>query len=641
MKKNINITLKNNQVISVENDLSIYEIAGKISTSLKKSALFALLDNNVVDLHTQVTNDATLEIITSSSDKNYFGIINHSCAHLLAYAIMELFPETKFWVGPNIKEGFYYDFDSSIPITNEDLPKIEQMMQKLLKTGFKISKEIVSKTGAKKIFHNNKYKLALIDKIDSEISLYHFGKFVDLCRGPHVFFAKELSNFKLLSVSGAYFEGNEKEKMLTRIYGTCWASKEELDKYLTILQLRKERDHRKIGKDLKIFMFDQLVGQGLPIWLPNGAVVKNEIAKYIREEEENYGFEFLQTPIMGSIELYKTSGHAEHYLGNMYPIMKVDNEQLVLRPMSCPHHCIVYRSEIHSYRELPIRYAEEVLQHRYEASGALTGLERVRAMSLTDSHIFCNFATLEKEFLNLIAFITKILATLKINVKEFRLSLRDPKDHKGFFNDDNMWDNAEQTLAKILKKAKIDYVEAIGDAAFYGPKLDIQVETILGHQITLATLQLDFLLPKRFELFYINERGEKEVPIMIHRGLVGTYERLVSILLEQTNGNLPIWMAPKQVAIIPVHESHIDYCTQIIQEFKKNKIRFLFQDNDERLSYKIRESQTQKIPYQIIIGDKEKETQTVQARKYGSKDSISYSLNEFIELIKLEIANKN
>ncbi|NQZ65962.1 MAG: threonine--tRNA ligase [Mycoplasmatales bacterium] len=563
--------------------------------------------------------------------------LNHSSAHLLAAAVLKLFPNTKLAIGPSIEEGFYYDFEFENPITDADLVKIERQMKKIASGGYKIEK-----TNSINLA-NQPYKLELkneFEKDGKEITYYGMinpsngeSIFTDLCAGGHIDSISSIKNFKLLSLAGAYWRGDSNNIQLTRIYGTSWETKEELDAYMKLLADRKERDHRKIGKDMNIFMFSHLTGQGFPIWLEDGTIVKNKIQSYLREAEKRYGFREVQTPSFGSEELYKTSGHLDHYKDDMFPTLVVDNERLVMRPMTCPHHVIIYSDKRRSYKELPIRMSEHAKLYRYEKSGALNGLERVRSMELTDSHIFARRDQISNEFKNAYALIQEVLKKFNIKIDYISLSLRDPKEKDKFYDNDEMWNDAENQLRNFLNEIKVEYKEVIGEAAFYGPKIDIQVKTALGHEITMSTLQLDFLLPEKFNITYIDDNDNRIRPVIIHRGLIGTYERFIAILLEQTKGDLPFWISPRQVTIIPIsHDEHLEYATKIAKKLENEGLSVKLDDRNERLAKKIREAQKSKTKFQIVIGDKEIENNNINVRAYGSDKQTAMKLEDFIKI---------
>ena len=559
--------------------------------------------------------------------------LNHSCAHLLAQAVKHLYPNAKFWVGPVISEGFYYDIDlGGYTLTDEDLDKISKEMKKIVKDGKRIYREEISREEALEKFKDDPYKIDIINELpeDEVISCYTQGDFTDLCRGPHVDSVKECKNFKLLKVSGAYYKGDSKNKVLQRIYGVCFDTKDDLDKHLALLEEAKERDHRKIGKELDLFMGHELVGPGLQMWLPNGAMVRYELEKYIKEKEMKLGYEHVYTPYLASTELYKVSGHWDHYKEDMFPTMKMDNEELVLRPMNCPHHMLIYKHKLHSYRDLPIRIGELAPDFRYEASGAVCGLERVRQMCQNDAHLFVRPDQIKEEVSNVVNLILEVYKDFNITDYAFRLSLRDKNNTEKYFDDDEMWEKAESELRKVLTELGIDFYEAPGEAAFYGPKLDVQIKSAIGHDVTLSTCQLDFLLPERFDLNYIDENGQKARPVVIHRAILGTFDRFMAFLIEETKGAFPLWLAPIQVNIIPVNnEYHLKYAEKVMKKLEEKNIRVKLDDRDEKLSYKMRESQSQKILYTVIIGDKEKDNNTVSYRLFGHKETETLSLKEF------------
>ena len=571
-------------------------------------------------------------------------ILNHSCAHLLAHAIKHLYPEAKFWVGPVISEGFYYDIDLGDKVISEDdLAKITKEMKKIVKSDKLIKKIELTKDEALTMFKEDPYKIDLINEMPEgeHITAYKQDDFTDLCKGPHVKSTKELKHFKLLKVSGAYYKGDANNKVLQRVYGVCYPTSEELEEHLKLLEEAKERDHRKLGKELELFTTDKLVGAGLPMWLPNGAVVRCELENYIRNKEIKEGYHHVYTPSLGSTELYKISGHWDHYKDDMFPIMKMDNEELVLRPMNCPHHMLIYRHNIHSYRDLPIRIGELAPDFRYEASGAVCGLERVRQMCQNDAHLFVRPDQIKDEVAKVVNLILSVYKDFNITNYSFRLSLRDKEDKEKYFDDDKMWDKAESELRKVLDELNLDYYEAKGEAAFYGPKLDVQIKSAIGHDVTLSTCQLDFLLPERFDLTYVDQNGEKVRPVVIHRAILGTFDRFMAYLIEETKGAFPTWLAPIQVNIIPVNnEYHLEYGTDIYNLLKDNNIRVKLDDREEKLGYKMRESVTHKIPFALILGDKEKAENLVSFRKYGTTDTVTVTKEEFLTLIKDTIINK-
>lgn len=566
-------------------------------------------------------------------------VMNHSCAHLLAQAVQHLYPNAKFWVGPVIEEGFYYDIDlGDTVIKEEDLEKIEKEMKKIAKDGKRIVRHELTKEEALERFKNDPYKIDLINRMDENstvISCYTQGDFTDLCRGPHVETVKELKYFKLLKVSGAYWKGDAKNKMLQRIYGVCFDNEEDLNSYLTELAEAKERDHRKIGKDLSIFMTSDLVGKGMPLWLPNGAIIRKQLENYIYEKERKMGYLHVYTPCVGTTELYKTSGHWDHYKENMFPMMKVDDEEFVLRPMNCPHHMLIYANELHSYRDLPIRIGEFATDFRYEASGAVKGLERVRCMCQNDAHLFVTPEQIKEEFKKVVSLILDVYKDFGFKNYSFRLSLRDPEDKEKYFDDDEMWNTAEDKLREVLNEYGCPYKEAIGEAAFYGPKLDVEVKPAVGPEVTLSTCQLDFLLPRRFDLSYIDKDGSKKTPVVIHRAIFGTFDRFTAFLMEETKGAFPLWLCPTEVNIIPVNNDyHLEYAKEVYKDLDDMNIRVNLDDRNEKLSYKMRESQTKKNPITLILGDKEVENNTISYRKFGSTETYTLPKSDFYKLVK-------
>ena len=572
--------------------------------------------------------------------------LNHSCAHLLAQAVKHLYPEAKFWVGPVIEEGFYYDIDlGDKVIVEEDLPKIEKEMKKCAKDAKNIIRKEISKEEALKEFKDDPYKVDLISRMDEDettISTYSQGDFTDLCRGPHVENTKVLKNFKLLKVSGAYWKGDANNKMLQRIYGVCFETPEDLEAHIKELEEAKERDHRKIGKDLGIFLIDDLVGKGLPMYLPNGFIMWNLLENYIRDKEIKRGYKHVQTPPLGNVDLYRTSGHLEHYKDAMFPIMEVEGEEFVLRPMNCPHHMVIYGNDIHSYRELPIRIAEIARDCRYETSGSLKGVERVRTFCQNDCHIFCTPEQIEDEFKGVVDLILEVYKEMGIKDYRFELSLRDPEDKVKYYDDDEMWNNAENKLREVLNDLKIDYVEKIGEAAFYGPKLDVQVKPAVGNEYTLSTCQLDFCLPMRFDLKYVDADGEKKTPVVIHRAILGSIDRFIAFYLEETKGVLPLWLAPVQMKVLPVNSEYQgEYAKEVTEWLKDNGIRAELDDRNEKLGYRLREVQTSKIPYTIILGDNEKDNKEISFRLYGEKETTTMSQKDFLKHVKKKIETKS
>lgn len=642
----INITFPDGAVREFESGITTFDIAQSISNSLAKKALAGKFNGQLIDTNRPIDTDGSIEIVTPDHE-DAFGVLRHSAAHLFAQAAKRLFPDIHLGVGPAIAEGFYYDTDnSSGQISNEDLPRIEAEMQKIVKENYPCIREEVTKEEALEIFKDDPYKIELINEHSDDaagLTIYRQGEFVDLCRGPHVPSTGRIQVFHLLNVAGAYWRGNSDNAMMQRVYGTAWFDKKDLKAYLTRLEEAKERDHRKLGKELDLFMISQDVGQGLPFWLPDGATIRRTLERYITDKELASGYQHVYTPPLASVELYKTSGHWEHYQEDMFPTMDMgDGEEFVLRPMNCPHHIQVYKNHVHSYRELPIRIAELGMMHRYEKSGALSGLQRVREMTLNDGHLFVTPEQIQEEFQRALQLIIDVYEDFNLTDYRFRLSYRDPKDTEKYYDNDEMWENAQSMLKAALDEMGVEYFEAEGEAAFYGPKLDIQVKTALGNEETLSTIQLDFLLPERFDLKYIGADGEEHRPVMIHRGVISTMERFTAILIETYKGAFPTWLAPHQVTVIPIsNEAHIDYAWEVAKALRDRGIRADVDDRNEKMQYKIRASQTSKIPYQLIVGDKEMEDKSVNVRRYGSKATHTESLSEFMDTILADIARKS
>ena len=570
---------------------------------------------------------------------------NHSCAHLLAQAVKHLYPDAMFWVGPVVETGFYYDIDlGDEVIKEEDLEKIEKEMKKISKDGKRIVRHELTKDEALEMFKNDPYKIDLISRMDEDntvISCYTQGDFTDLCRGPHVDTVKELKYFKLLKVSGAYWKGDAKNKMLQRIYGICFDNEEDLNNYLAELEDAKERDHRKIGKELDIFMSDDLIGRGLPMFLPNGYIIWQELENYIKAKERKLGYQHVMTPCVGTVDLYKTSGHWDHYKDNMFPAMELEGESFVLRPMNCPHHMMIYANKLHSYKDLPIRIGEIAHDFRFEASGAVKGIERGRHFCQNDAHLFVTPEQIKDEFKRVVDLIFDVYKDFNITDYRCVLSLRDPEDKEKYHPDDEMWNKAESELREVLNELGIEYTEEIGEAAFYGPKLDVNVKPAVGNEYTLSTCQLDFCLPAKFDLKYIDQDGVKKTPVVLHRAILGSIDRFMAYILEETKGALPLWLSPVMINIIPVNnEYHLEYANKLYYKLLDEDFRVAIDNRDEKLGYKIRESQTKKIPYTLVIGDKEKDSDIITYRKYGHQESTSVSVKEFVNMIHDEIKNK-
>lgn len=571
--------------------------------------------------------------------------LNHSCAHLMAQAIRHLYPQAKFWVGPVVAEGFYYDVDfGDHAFKEEDLAAIEKEMKKIAKRGFKIIRKEISKEEALEMFKDDEYKLDLISNLeDGNITCYEQGDFTDLCRGPHVDNVKLCRYFKLLKHSGAYWKGDKNNKVLQRIYGVCFPTAEELEEHLKLLEEAKERDHRKIGKDMNLFMVDDLVGRGLPMFLPKGYVIWQELENYIKDKERKLGYQHVMTPCVGTVNLYKTSGHWDHYKENMFPPMEMEGESFVLRPMNCPHHMMIYANTQHSYKDLPIRIGEIAHDFRFEASGTLKGIERGRHFCQNDAHLFVTPEQIKDEISRVVDLIFSTYEDFGITDYRCVLSLRDPEDKEKYHDDDEMWNKAESALREVMNELGLEYTEEIGEAAFYGPKLDVNVKPAVGNEITLSTCQLDFCLPAKFQLTYVDKDGEMKTPVVLHRAILGSLDRFMAYILEETKGNLPTWLAPIQVKVMPVKTDDDDlnaYANEICELLEAQNIRVDLDNRAEKLGYRMREGQIQKVPYLLVIGFNEKDNRTVSYRLHGEKDTTVVGLDEFVEKLVDEIKNK-
>ncbi|MDQ0270072.1 threonine--tRNA ligase [Cytobacillus purgationiresistens] len=644
MSEMIKVSFPDGAVKEFPKGTTTEDIAASISPGLKKKAIAGKVNQEMFDLRRPIDADAEVEIVTQGSDEA-LEVLRHSSAHLMAQAIKRLYKNVKLGVGPVIEGGFYYDIDLEESLTPEDLSVIEKEMKKIINENIDIVRKEVSREEAMALYKGigDEYKLELIEAIPANetVTLYEQGDFFDLCRGVHVPSTGKLKEFKLLSIAGAYWRGDSDNKMLQRIYGTAFFKKEDLAEHLRLLEEAKERDHRKIGKELNLFMNSQKVGQGLPIWLPKGATIRRNIERYIVDKEQRLGYDHVYTPIMANVELYKTSGHWDHYQEDMFPVMDMDNEQLVLRPMNCPHHMMIYKNGIHSYRELPIRIAELGTMHRYEMSGALSGLQRVRGMTLNDAHLFVRPDQIKEEFKRVVHLILEVYKDFDIKDYSFRLSYRDPQDTEKYFDDDVMWEKAQSMLKEAMDEIGLPYFEAEGEAAFYGPKLDVQVKTALGKDETLSTVQLDFLLPERFDLTYVGEDGKPHRPVVIHRGVVSTMERFVAFLIEEYKGAFPTWLAPVQVQVIPVSpDVHFDYAKQVQEQLQLEGFRVELDDRNEKIGYKIREAQMQKTPYMLVVGDNEVAEKAVNVRKYGEQKSETLSFEDFKSNLIKEVERK-
>ncbi|MBQ9267790.1 MAG: threonine--tRNA ligase [Clostridia bacterium] len=637
----IHITLKDGSVMEQEAGLSIYEIAEKISKRLAEAATSALLNGEVVDLRTVLNEDCNLQILTFD-DAEGKGAYWHTTSHVMAQAIKRLFPDTKLTIGPSIAEGFYYDFDPVNNFTEEDKLKIEEEMKKIVKEDLPIERFELPRDEAIKLMEGRgeSYKVELINDLPEgeAISFYQQGEFVDLCRGPHLMSTGKIKALKILSSSSAYWRGDAKNKALQRVYGISFTKNSELEEYVTRLEEAKERDHRKLGKELGIFMTNDLTGKGLPLYLPNGYIIWEQLENYIKGKEKKLGYKHVLTPPLGTVDLYKTSGHWEHYKDSMFPKMEVEDEEFVLRPMNCPHHMMIYANDIHSYRDLPIRIGEIGRDCRFEASGTLKGIERVRTFCQNDAHLFVTREQIEPEFKSVVDLILEVYQELGIENYRFELSLRDPADTVKYYPDDEMWNTAEDTLRQVLNDIGIEYVEKIGEAAFYGPKLDVQVKPAVGNEYTLSTCQLDFCLPMRFELSYIDTDGQKKTPVVLHRAILGSIDRFMAFYLEETKGALPTWLSPVQVKILPIStEKHSDYAKKVESELREAGFRVEVDNRNEKIGYKIREAQSQKVPYMLVVGDKEVEAGTVGVRNRKDGDLGAMSVEDFKNKLKEEV----
>lgn len=640
MVEHISVTLPDGSVKVVNQGTTPKDIAASIAKSLEKKGLAAKWNGELIDFSRSLNEDGVLEIVTPDHE-DALSVLRHSTAHLMAQAIKRLYPDVKFGVGPAIENGFYYDTDTSESITDEDLSRIEDEMMAIVKENLPIVRKEISRKEALELFADDPYKEELINDLpeDEVISIYEQGEFADLCRGVHVPSTGRIQVFKLLSLAGAYWRGNSDNKMMQRVYGTAFFDKKALKEYLKMREEAKQRDHRKLGKELDLFMLSPEVGSGLPFWLPKGATIRRIIERYIVDKEINLGYEHVYTPIMANVDFYKKSGHWDHYHEDMFPPMDMgDGEMLVLRPMNCPHHMMVFKNDVRSYRDLPIRIAELGQMHRYEKSGALSGLQRVREMTLNDAHVFVRPDQIKEEFRRVVNLMLAVYEDFDIKDYRFRLSYRDPKNTEKYFDDDAMWLKAETMLKETLDEMGLEYFEAIGEAAFYGPKLDVQVKTALGTEETLSTVQLDFLLPERFDLTYVGEDGQDtHRPVVIHRGVVSTMERFVAYLIERYKGAFPTWLAPVQAKVIPVNlDIHGDYAKDLQEKLALQGLRVEVDMRNEKMGYKIREAQTLKIPYQLVIGDSEMEEGTVAVRKYGEKKTETVDLDAFIATLKEE-----
>lgn len=639
------ITLKDGSSKEYAQPMSVYEIALDISEGLARVATAGEIDGEEVDLRTVVDKDCELNILTFNDEKGK-GAFRHTASHIMAQAIKRLYPDAKLAIGPSIADGFYYDIDKETPLTAEDLDKIEAEMKKIVKENLEIKQYTMPREEAIAYFKekNEPYKVELIEDLPEgeTISFYSQGEFTDLCAGPHLMTTKPVKAFKLTSLAGAYWRGDEHNKMLQRVYGTAFSKKAELEEYLTMIEEAKKRDHRKLGKELGLFMMRE-EGPGFPFFLPNGMVLKNTLLDYWREIHRRAGYVEINTPIMLSRHLWETSGHWDHYKENMFPPMEMEGESFVLRPMNCPHHMMIYANRRHSYKDLPIRIGEIAHDFRYESSGTLKGIERGRHFCQNDAHLFVTPEQIKDEFTKVVDLIFSTYKDFGIENYRCVLSLRDPENKEKYHDDDEMWNKAEAALRDVMNGLGIEYTEEIGEAAFYGPKLDVNVQPAVGNEITLSTCQLDFCLPAKFHLSYIDRDGEKKTPVVLHRAILGSLDRFMAYILEETKGNLPTWLAPVQVRVMPVKtddDSLNAYAKEICDALKANKVRVDLDDRSEKLGYRMREGQIQKVPYLLVVGFNEKDERTVSFRLHGEKKTTVLPLDEFVEKLDAEIKGK-
>jgi threonyl-tRNA synthetase len=629
---NLQVTLPDGTIQSVSEGARPIDVAQSISPRLADSAVVARVNGELWDLNRPLASDSTLEILTPKNPEA-LEVYRHSTAHLLAAAVLELFPETKLGIGPPIETGFYYDFLRPEPFTPEDLERIEKRMWEIQARDLPYERKYTKKDEGLRLYADQPMKVELITERAGEVfSEYTLGPgFIDFCRGPHVPSTKKIKAFKLLSVAGAYWKGSEKNAQLQRIYGTAFFSKKDLDDYLNRLEEAKKRDHRRLGKELELFMVNEAVGAGLPLWLPKGATIRRLLEEYILERERESGYQHVYTPDLAKIDLYIRSGHWEHYHEDMFPPMELENEKMVLRPMNCPHHILIYESKLHSYRDLPVRLAELGTMYRYERSGVLSGLSRVRCMTLNDAHIFCTPDQIKEEFTGVMKLVERAYRDLGITQYSYRLSLRDPANKEKYVDNDAMWEMGERVLREAMDALQLPYKEARGEAAFYGPKLDIQLADVMGHEETYSTIQVDFHLPSQFGLKYIAPDGKHHQPVMIHRAIISTMERMVSYLIELYGGAFPVWLAPVQAAVLPITDRHVEYAKKVLARLEAAGLRAHLDDRNEKVNLKIRDAQMQKIPYMLVIGDREAESESVSVRHRKHADLGAKSVTQFIE----------
>ncbi|MCK9450093.1 MAG: threonine--tRNA ligase [Bacteroidales bacterium] len=639
----INITLPDNTVRQHEAGITAMDIAKNISEGLARNVVSAEVNGEIWDANRPITEDASIKLLTWK-DEGGKATVWHSSAHLMAEAIEQLYPGVKFGIGPDIENGFYYDIDTGdITLTEADLAAIENRMIELAREKQEFKRVDISKADALKYFteKGDEYKIELInDLADGEITLYKSGTFTDLCRGPHVPDTSIIKAVKLLNIAGAYWRGDEKRKQLTRIYGITFPKKKELDEYLLMLEEAKKRDHRKLGKELELFTFSQKVGSGLPLWLPKGAQLRERLEQYLKQVQKEAGYLPVITPHIGNVNLYKTSGHFDKYgADSFHPITTpVEGEEFFLKPMNCPHHCEIYNAKPHSYKELPIRYAEFGTVYRYEQSGELHGLTRVRGFTQDDAHIFCTPDQIKDEFKAVIKIIMRIFKALDFNEFITQISLRDPKNPEKYIGSDENWEKAERAIIEVAEEEGLEAVTVLGEAAFYGPKMDFMVKDAIGRKWQLGTIQVDYNLPERFDLTYTGSDNEKHRPVMIHRAPFGSLERFVAVLVEHCAGNFPLWLSPEQAIVLPISEKYQNYAEKVLQFLNNSDIRGLIDDRSEKISRKIRDAEVKKLPYMLIVGEKEEAENQVSVRKHGEGDLGSFSLEDFVTLITKEVS---
>ncbi|HWO40840.1 MAG TPA: threonine--tRNA ligase [Candidatus Eisenbacteria bacterium] len=637
----VHVTLPGGKSVAVRSGTRLSEIAAAFDG--KREIIAAKVDGRPVDLDRPVEADCTVDWIAADSPEG-LDVLRHSTAHLMAQAVQSLFPGTQVTIGPTIENGFYYDFKRARPFSQEELQEIESRMREIAQSDLKVTREEMARRDAIELFRRmgEEYKVRILEEIEDEtVSVYRQGDWIDLCRGPHVPSTSYLKAFKLIGVAGAYWRGDENNEMLQRIYGTAWPTREALEDHLRRLEDAKQRDHRKLGQELGLFMISDAIGPGLPLWLPKGAMIRSILERYIVDLERAAGYQHVSTPQLARLDLYKRSGHWDHFKHSMYPPMEFENkEQLVLRPMNCPHHIVIYQHERRSYRDLPVRLAELGTMYRYERSGTLSGLSRVRAMTLNDAHIFCLPEQIQSETVAVLRMIERVYRDFGFKDYWYRLSLRNPDDKANFVDNDAMWNRAEGFLREALNEVGVPYKEAAGEAAYYGPKIDVQLNDVLGHSETLSTVQLDFYLPERFELEYVDRDGSFKRPVMIHRGVISTMERMVAFLIEHYGGNFPLWLAPIQVRLLTVTDAQKPYAARVYQELKDAGWRVELDERNEKLGYKIREAQLAKVPYAVVLGEREMAAQTVAPRRRGGETLAPMSLAAFEAHLRSEMAEE-